>query len=63
MPGTYRIKLTAAATADLEGIFDYIQKDSRENAAKFIGKILAEIDELYTMPLRFKFYCLSRKKK
>jgi plasmid stabilization system protein ParE len=52
MPDTYRIRITPGALSDLEGIFDYIRRDSPQNAAKMIRTILGSIDGLDILPYR-----------
>jgi toxin ParE1/3/4 len=63
MPGDYRVNITSEALGDLRGIFDYIQRDSAENAAKTIERILDEIDSLKAMASRYKLVGRSRKRK
>jgi addiction module RelE/StbE family toxin len=53
MPETYRIRITPRALADLEGIFEYINRDSPQNAAKMIRTLLDAIDSLDILPRRF----------
>jgi toxin ParE1/3/4 len=62
MPGNYRVNITREALADLQGIFDYIQQDSAENAARMIERIMDEIDSLKTMASRYKLVGRSRKR-
>jgi toxin ParE1/3/4 len=49
----YRIRITPRALADLEGIFEYISRDSPQNAAKMIRTLLDAIDSLDILPPRF----------
>jgi toxin ParE1/3/4 len=49
----YRIRITPRALADLEGIFEYISRDSPQNAAKMIRTLLDAIDSLDILPRRF----------
>jgi addiction module RelE/StbE family toxin len=42
------------AAADLEEIFEYVEKDSPENAARLIRRLLTAIDSLQFMPNRNK---------
>jgi addiction module RelE/StbE family toxin len=53
MPESYRIRITPRALADLEGIFEYINRDSPQNAAKMIRTLLDAIDGLNILPRRF----------
>ena len=53
MSETYRIRITPRALADLEGIFDYITRDSPQNARKMIRTLLDAIDGLSILPGRF----------
>jgi plasmid stabilization system protein ParE len=57
MPETYRIRITPRAVADLEGIFDYITRDSPQNATKMIRTLLEAIDGLSILPGRFNVPC------
>ena len=40
----YRVNLTMKAADDLQEIFDYIQKDSPEHAARMIERLLSATD-------------------
>ena len=53
MAETYRVRITPRALADLEGIFEYISRDSVQNAAKMIRTLLDAIDGLDILPRRF----------
>jgi len=53
MPETYRVRITPLVLAELQGIFDFIAKDSPQNAAKMIGKLLDAIDGLNIFPHRY----------
>ena len=50
-PEAYRVRITPRALADLRGIFDYIAKDSPQNAAKMIRTWVGAIDALDILPL------------
>jgi toxin ParE1/3/4 len=52
MPTRYRILLAKRAANDLEGISDYIAKDSPANAARMVGRILDAIELLKIFPHR-----------
>src|SRR5271170_6512970 len=54
MTDSYRIKITPTASGELEAIFDYIARDSPQNAARFISRILDAIDSLDRMPHRYR---------
>lgn len=53
MPDTYRVRITPRALADLGQIFEHIQRDSPQNAAAMIAKLLDAIDGLNLLPHRF----------
>lgn len=53
MAGSYGIRITPRALKDLESIFEYIQRDSPQNAAKVIRRIMDAIDGLDMMPYRY----------
>lgn len=53
MPKSYRIRITPRALADLEGVFDYIRRDSEQNAAGMIRALLDAIDGLAILPQRY----------
>ena len=53
MPDTYRIRISPRALKDLEGIFRFIVRDSPQNAAGMIRKLLDAIDSLEMLPHRF----------
>lgn len=48
----YKIILSPEAATDLESLHEYISKDSPQNAAKMIGRILDAISSLETFPRR-----------
>jgi len=48
----YRIILSPEAASDLQSLYDYISKDSSDNAAKMVGRILEAIETLETIPHR-----------
>jgi|SRR5580700_1322976 toxin ParE1/3/4 len=54
MPDSYRVKITPTASGELEAIFDYIARDSPQNAARFISRIVDAIDSLDRMPHRYR---------
>ena len=53
MPDTYLVRITPRALADLEAIFDYIRRDSPQNAAAMIARLLDAVDGLDLLPHRF----------
>jgi addiction module RelE/StbE family toxin len=53
MAERYHIRITPRALADLTGIFDYIARESPQNAAKMIRTLLDAIDGLEILPYRF----------
>ena len=54
MIASYRVNLTLVVANHLQEIFRYIEKDSPQNAAKTISKILQKIDGLEIYPHRYK---------
>lgn len=54
MAPLYRVMLTRRAGGHLQDIFDYIEKDSPQNAARMIEKLLDAIDSLEVFPQRYK---------
>ena len=53
MPDSYRVRITPRALADLRGIFDYIAKDSSQNAQGMIRRLLDAVDGLDILPHRY----------
>ena len=53
MPDAYRIRITPRALADLEGIFKAIRRDSPQNAAGMIRRLIDAIDGLEILPQRY----------
>ena len=56
----YRIHITPRASADLQGIYDYIAKDSSRNASAMISRNLDSFDLLKNFPHRTELACQSR---
>jgi plasmid stabilization system protein ParE len=54
MTPKYRVDLTQQAGTHLQDIFDYIEKDSPQNAAKMSERLLDSIDALDILPHRYK---------
>jgi plasmid stabilization system protein ParE len=50
MPDRFRIILSKRFANDLQKIFDEIARDSQNNAADFIGRILKSIESLKQFP-------------
>ena len=61
MPARYQVNVTTRANADLRSIFDHIAKDSPERAKLVIRRLLDAIQNLETMPARFRSVGRSRK--
>ena len=53
MPDAYSVRITPRALADLERAFEWIGKDSPQNAASMITRLLDAIDGLNILPHRF----------
>jgi toxin ParE1/3/4 len=54
MPPVYRVNLTLRVADQLQEIFDYIAKDSPDNAARLIRRLLDAMDGLESLPHRYK---------
>jgi plasmid stabilization system protein ParE len=52
MPARYHIILAREAVSDLQSLHDYIARDSPENAAKIVERILKSIFSLDSFPHR-----------
>ncbi len=61
MPPSFHIILSPEAAGDLETLHEYIRKDSPQNAAKVVGRILDAIGTLETFPHRNIVESKSRK--
>ena len=61
MPASYHVILSPEAAADLQALYDYISKDSPDNAAKTVGRILDAIESLEIFPRRNVVEHQSRK--
>jgi plasmid stabilization system protein ParE len=53
MPPPFRIILSPEASSDLTAIHDWIAKDSPDNAAKVVERLLSEMNGLSTFPTRY----------
>ena len=62
MPSRYSVRITDFASANLESIFGYISQQSPQNAATVIRRLLDAIDDLETMPGRFRIAGRSLKR-
>jgi len=62
MPDTYRVLLSADVFSDLEGIAQYVRRQSPENAATIATTVLDAIDSLAFMPGRYRQVGKSRKR-
>ena len=52
----FRPVVLPRAMADVDGIGDYLTKESPDGAAKLIARILTAVDSLRRLPLRHKVY-------
>ena len=50
--GTYRVIITPRAAGDLEGIHDFISKDSVQNADAMVNRLLGALEPLKEFPHR-----------
>ena len=53
MTDSYRVNYTYYAADQLQEIFNYIEKDSPENAVRMIGRIIDAIESLSLFPGRY----------
>jgi plasmid stabilization system protein ParE len=53
MAPVYQIRIAPRAADDLRGIFDWIRKDSPQNAERVIKLLLDAIDSLDVLPHRY----------
>jgi toxin ParE1/3/4 len=56
MPAQYHVAFTRRARADLNDIYDYIAKDSPQNAANFVAELVQAILNLQQLPHRYPIY-------
>ena len=56
MPARYRVNFTKKAALDLEEIYDYIRRDSPQNAVSIAHRLVDAIDSLEQLPHRFKVH-------
>lgn len=62
MADIYRVNISERALADLASIFDFIHQDSPQHAPPMIERLLNAIDDLESMPARFRPAGRSRKR-
>lgn len=60
MPDYHRIVILPEAFENLAGIYDYIEKDSPQNAIVVARKLIEAIDSLELFPRRYKVHVSSR---
>jgi plasmid stabilization system protein ParE len=60
MPDRYRIIIRPQASQDLQEIFDFIERQSPQNASLVASEIMRAIDSLQKTPNRFKIYRHAR---
>ena len=56
MPDRYRVIITPRAAADLDGIHQYIEQNSPQNAADVAAAIIDAVDGLESLPHRYPVY-------
>jgi len=61
MHDLYQVGFTRRARADLDGIYDYIAKDSLPNAAHFVAELVEAISRLQELPRRYPIYRIKRR--
>jgi toxin ParE1/3/4 len=61
VPEPYRVLISVRASADLQSIFDYIERDSPQNAVKVIAGLLDAMDGLVLLPRRYPVVTSTRK--
>lgn len=63
MPEQYQVITTPRAHLDLDDIYNYIAKDSPQNAKKFVTALVEAVHSLQTMPKRYRVYQRGRRGK
>jgi plasmid stabilization system protein ParE len=53
MPDHYHVNYTLYSAQQLENIFDYIERDSPQNAARMIERLIQSIESLSLFPGRY----------
>ena len=53
MPKKYRVEITKIAESDIKDIFEYILRDSKKLAIKWVDEIEHQIDSLEIFPMRY----------
>ena len=61
MPDDYRVVISAQASSDLHAVFNHIAKDSVQNAAGLVERLLRSMDDLGTFPHRYPVVSARRK--
>ena len=56
MPDKYEVRISREASADLETIHAYIERQSPQNAATVVARILDDIESLALLPRRYKVH-------
>jgi plasmid stabilization system protein ParE len=60
---SYHVILMSEALADLQGISRYVRGNSPQNAPILAKRVVEAIDSLGSMPKRFRFVGMTRKRK
>jgi len=60
MAGQYRVIMLPEASTDLTGIFDYIERESPQNATAVARKLVDAIDSLERFPHRCRVHVSNR---
>lgn len=60
MPRHYRVLMMPEAAADLTAAFDYIERDSPQNARAVIEALIQAVDSLTHLPHRYKVHLSAR---
>jgi len=63
MPDRYYVITTPRAQSDLDEIYNFIAKDSPQNAKSFVRELIEAIDSLQMLPLRYRVYQGRRRSK
>ena len=60
MPQQYHVKITAEASSDLVTLFEFIEKDSPQNAVTVTRRLFDAVDSLDLFPQRYKVHPFSQ---
>ena len=63
MPDPYQVIITPRTNSDLEEIYNYIAKDSPQNARNFVAELVEAINSLQTLPHRYRIHQGRRRSK